>query len=425
MLSESLWKAYIAGSGAIAHWREMAAFAALPTGERRLILTRRLWEQIQYFGRRADALPEWREAAQIRDPLELWWVWRTLPIVTKHDLRTRFHPEEIRRRFRLEGEISRTGGSTGEPTAYLHYPAMQRATTAARLYARRRMGWRPGMPTICVWGSERDIGGRRSLRKRISGWLRNDHLIDGYNLDGATADRVLEITNRFPQVALYGFTSMLEFVAREVVRRGAEPAGRVAVAWNGGEVLLDTQAEIFKRAFAVPLLDLYGGRELSAMAYQPAEGAPLKVLRPLVMVEVVEARLIWTSTVCRGTPFLRYDIGDLGAAAEEDESGIGSIGKIQGRYAGLLRTPNGRTINCIYWNHLFKEFGEIEQFQVALRGDRSLELRFKGRPMAAGREEQLRRVLGGFLGDLPVRVRWVERIPLTPQGKHVQVVTEP
>ncbi|HEX8430418.1 MAG TPA: hypothetical protein VF625_03990, partial [Longimicrobium sp.] len=184
--------------------------------------------------------------------------------------------------------------------------------------------------------------------------------------------------------------------------------------------------------------NFYGGRELSAMAFQPAAGLPLRVLRPLLHVEVVDeagrpvgpgetGRLLWTSTVCGGTPFLRYAVGDLGVYTDDgrDESGIHTLAELHGREAGLVRLPNGRTINSLYWNHLFKDFPEVEQFQVAwLRDATEVELRLRGTAFSPEREAHLRRIAALVLETIPLELRWVERIPLTAQGKLVQVVRE-
>jgi hypothetical protein len=81
-------------------------------------------------------------------------------------------------------------------------------------------------------------------------------------------------------------------------------------------------------------------------------------------------------------------------------------------------------INCIFWNHLFKEFSEIVQFQVVLQKNGQLLLRFTGTPFTSTRDAALRRILSNFLPELPVTVSWLDRIPLTPEGKLVQVVRE-
>lgn len=438
MLSHALWRVGMARQGIRRRWRELDDFRRLPGKEARRILGERLLAQVRYFGGRDDALPEWREAARLPHAEALWEAWPSLPVIGKPELTTRFHPAALEA-LGVRGRVASTGGSTGEPTPFLHDAAHQRQISAAGLYCWHRFGWRPGMPVVCLWGSERDIGRQRTLRGRAGLYLRNVDMIDGYALDDATVDAVLARVRQHPRLVMYGFTSMLEFVAREVLKRGEEvAAGRLLAAWNGGETLSDAQSALFQRAFGVPILNYYGGREMGALAYQPAPGAPLDVLRPWLFVEVLDdqgrpvgpgetGRLVWTSTVGRGTPFLRYDVGDLGTYGpdDRDESGVRRLAALHGRRAGMIHLPGGRILHGMYWNHLFKDFPEVEQFQVAWIGGSRLELRLRGPGCSAERDALLRGIVGRLVGaEVPVQVRWVERIPLTAQGKLVQVVQE-
>ncbi len=418
--------------------QELDQFPRLPSHIQRRVLGERLLAQIQYFGHREDALPEWREAASIRDPEELWRLWPSLPIVDKRMLQSRFHPQEMQARFHLKGSVGSTGGSTGEPTPFFHDALTLRVHSAISAFVRLRMGWRPGMPLVIIWGSERDIGRARTFRGWLRNYIKNIYLIDGYNLTALTVERVIAAIRRHRPVAIYGFTSMLEFVATKALELEiAPPPGSVKAAWNGGEMLFEQQSAIFRKAFNVPILNFYGGREIGAMAFQDREGSPLHVVRPWNFVEVVDekgkqigpnepGRLLWTSTVCQGTPFMRYDIGDVGVydQARKNESGVFGLRELHGRVAGLFHLPNGKKISCLYWNHLFKEVPEVRQFQVILKKDGRLGLLLRGQGFTADQEGQLRTTIGNFLEGVPVDISWVDRIPLTPQGKLMQVVRE-
>ena len=173
--------------------------------QRRSILAERLLAQIQYFGKRGDALPEWREAAQIKNPADLWKVWPMLPIVTKKTLQENFPAQDLQSRFEIGGTIRSTGGSTGEPTVFVHDEAMMRATNAASTYTRVEMGWRPGMCTVKVWGSERDIRRRLGFRTVIYNRLLREILLDGYRLTDETVDRMVASTRRHHPIAVWGF----------------------------------------------------------------------------------------------------------------------------------------------------------------------------------------------------------------------------
>jgi len=434
-MSSLMWRRYLRRNAT--SWTDLERFPQLRPDEQRKQMGERLQRQIRYFGTRADALPEWREAARIGNPEDLFRIWPDLPVVTKSDLRTRFPAEEIGRCFKIPGQANCTGGSTGEPVHFFHDAEMLKNITAAATFSAIRMGWLPGMPTIIVWGSERDVMKETTLRNRVHGWLRNQFLVDGYELSDKTVERVWAHIGRGP-IAIYGFTSMLEFVARRVLETKRKiRLGVVRTAWNGGEMLFPEQCELFRQAFGVPLFNRYGGRELSVMACQFSEGGPLSVLRPWLFLEILNdrgrpaaagevGRLVWTSTVCRGTPFLRYDVEDLGMfrAGDANESGVAAIDTLHGRVSGLLDLPGGRKINNIYWNHFFKEIKEVAQFQVILRKDRSLQILLRGEGFSQERDAAVRELLAHFLGDIPVHLQWVERVPLSKEGKLVQVYRE-
>jgi phenylacetate-CoA ligase len=434
-LSRLWWHRYLRRNAS--SYADLDRFPQLRPDEQRKELGQRLLRQIRYFGSRADALPEWREAARIEHPEDLFRVWPELPVITKNDLRTRFPAQEIGQRFHIAGQANSTGGSTGEPVHFFQNEEMLRSNAAAITFSAIRMGWFPGMPTIILWGSERDIKKQTTLRNRVYGLLRNEILVDGYHLSDETVDRVCRHMLKGP-VAVYGFTSMLEFVAGRVLEKKKEiPHGVVRTAWNGGEMLFPEQSEIFRQAFGVPLFNRYGGRELSVMACQFNEGGPLNVMRPCLFLEVLDdrgrpvapgqvGRLVWTSTVCRGTPFLRYDVEDLGTfrACDCDESGVFAIDSLHGRVSGLLELPDGRKINNLYWNHFFKEIKEVAQFQVIQRKNGSLQILLRGEGLGSDREAQVRGLLAHFLGATPVDLQWVKGIPLTKEGKLVQVYRE-
>jgi phenylacetate-CoA ligase len=185
------------------------------------------------------------------------------------------------------------------------------------------------------------------------------------------------------------------------------------------------------------VLNRYGGRELSVTAFQESEGAPLRVLRPWLFLEIVDdagkavapgetGRLLLTSTICRGTPFLRYEIGDMGSylVGDCDESGIRRIATLDGRNAGAIRLDDGRIVSSIYWNHLLKDFPEVRQFQVRVKARGQLSMLLVGKGFTEDRSDQLKATLRLVWKEQPIDLIWTRAIPRSAQGKLVQVVHE-
>lgn len=284
-LSQLWWRRYIRRN--TLPFAELDHFRGLAPEQQRQALARRLQQQLQYFGTREDALPEWREAARISDLNEVWRIWPSLPIITKEMLRLQFPPKEMQPRFGLEGRADATGGSTGEPTRFFHDRPMMLACTGAEIYSRIRMGWSPGMPTAFVWGAERDIGKTVPLRQQLHSAAANEFPVAAYELTPKTVERVVSLVRQHRPMALYGFTSMLDYVARGVLDSAGSVQG-VQAAWNGGEMLFPEQRERFQKAFGIPIRNRYGGREVSTIAAEFEAGGPLVILRPWLFLELVD-----------------------------------------------------------------------------------------------------------------------------------------
>jgi phenylacetate-CoA ligase len=226
-------------------------------------------------------------------------------------------------------------------------------------------------------------------------------------------------------------------VARIALADGLRVAsGSIRAAWNGAEALAREQADLFQNAFGVRPHDQYGGRELSTIACQFAADGPLEVLGPDVLVEIVDddgkpavpgtpGRLLLTSTACAGTPFLRYEVGDVAVAGAEhiDEGGIRALRSLWGRQSGILRLPDGTKLYNVFWSHLFKDFPEVEQFQVVVRDD-GLRIRLKGRGFSAASQTSLLRKLQLLGPGFPIALEWTPTISPTRAGKLLQVVDE-
>ena len=417
---------------------ELQDFPALSEDDKRQAIAQRLQRLLAHFEKIPDAPEGWTAAANTSTDEEFWRNWRNCPVITRTDLHTRFHPDLLRKLSGIGGSVSSTGGSTGEPTPFLHDREMRRIGRALSHGARIDMGWTPGMPIVAVWGSERDIGKSARWQHRILNALRRIQIIDGYRLSCRTTDAVVQAILKSPPVALYGFSSMLAHVAEDVLRRRVDiPRGAVAAAWCGGELLTDDHKELFEKAFHTPLLNFYGGRELGVMAYQTAPSRDLRIPLPFALCEILDergqavppgvpGRLVWTSTVCRGTPFIRYDVGDLGSSTEPVHMpyGVTRLAIIHGRMAGTLRLSDGTLLSNLYWNHLFKDYAEVRQFQIVLKTNGSIEAQLVGKKFGSAREQALRKALDSIGLRSSFTIRWVAAIHRTRQGKLIQVRKE-
>jgi phenylacetate-CoA ligase len=383
-----------------------------------------------------QAFPSWHKVSKVRRDADFIDAWAEIPLTTKNDLRNRFSPQELALPASRKHHKLATGGSTGEPTEFIHDDEMRASKAAAAVYFRRLCGHRPGDSVICLWGSERDIGKAQSPIRGFLMRMRGQVLVPGYKLNDDTVDRVVREVKAHRSVAFYGFTSMLEHVARRVLERGINiPPGVVSAAWSGGETVSMDQQSIFQRAFGIPFRNFYGGREVGSIACQCDDIGALKVLRSHLLVEIVDdagrpvtdskpGRVVVTALNCNATPFIRYEIGDIASTDVAFPKCLGSqsITSLHGRSNGLIKLANGNTLCGLYWNHLFKQIPSVRQFQIAVHSSGAIEMRLKGEQLAAEEEERLLATVSKSLGQQNITIVWQDELTRTREGKLIQVV---
>jgi phenylacetate-CoA ligase len=395
-------------------------------------------DTLRYFGSREDGFPEWRELSHARSTEDVWKHWSALPIVTKKDLQERFAPEELKKRFAVEGKINTSGGSTGTPTRFVWDVAAQEQKSALQYYCWRKLGWKPGMPVMSLWGSPRDLGQAENPRTRLLRQLRDVTIIDGYEFNQQTVEVALNAIQSHKRIAVYGYTTLLEQFAREIIESGRQVQnGKVATAWSGAEPLRDEQSDLFRQAFGVPIHNQYGGREFGAIAYKLDGQSSFNLFRPVVFLEIVNdknepcapgetGRILLTTLIGRGTPFIRYENGDLGTYSDFDmtEAGLIGMSSVDGRTTSLIHLPDGRTFHSVFWHQLFKDYGEIKGFHVHQNADGSIDIVYIGQPFSTETGEALNRLIGNMLGGVRFSISRVEKLPKTAQGKHLQVTSD-
>jgi len=434
-LSRAAWAAFRRSKRIRKPYAEIHRFQTLRPERQRDEVFQLLRASLHFFSKQPFALPEWAQVARIDNSDEFWRAWLELPILSKADLRSKYSPEVLQSAG-LRGRMLSSSGSTGEPTSFIHDPGMRAYISAANYYCQLRRGWKPGVPIVGIWGSPRDLGQRQRPLAQLASWIRGLHLIGAYDLGPHTLEQLVSLTARMPRFAIYGFPSMLEYLSRLLLERGDNRFyGRVQVAWTGGETLTEEQCRLFKRAFGVALLNHYGGRELSAIASQWSESSPLEVIRRNVMVEILDennrparpgtpGRIVCTSLTSRATPFIRYEIGDVGASPDSDAPfGVAKVANVLGRTTETIRLATGTTIHGIFWAGMVREFPEVLSYQVRWNPS-FVRLLLVAPGIARDRREKFEGLIRARANGTPCVFEYVTEIPRTKEGKLLRVVRE-
>lgn len=415
-------------------------------------LERDSWTPERWGSWRSDRLPRWLDHAarnvpyyrehwrrrRLRGDRSSWEELAHWPILAKAEVRAR--RAEFRSDDARSGALQElhTSGTTGSP---LHLWRSREASVAwYALFAARVHRWN-GVTPKDRWAV---IGGQlvASVRRtRPPFWVWNAAMgqlyLSSYHLSAANVPSYLEAMRRHGVRCLEGYPSAMYALAAAALRAGLDaPPLRLAV--SNAEPLFDRQREAIAEAFRSPVRNTYGMAEIAAGASECERGS-LHLWPDAGVLELIETgsdtpvrpgqvgRIVATGLLNRAMPLVRYEVGDLGAAAPDDrpcECGrlLPVLHSVEGRSDDVVVTPDGRRIGRL--DPVFKGELPILEAQIIQETEGRLRVRFV--PAAEfGREhgELIVRRLRERVGDLDVVLEPVDAIRRSANGKFRAVVS--
>jgi phenylacetate-CoA ligase len=189
-------------------------------------------------------------------------------------------------------------------------------------------------------------------------------------------DHVATINRLRPSFVL-GYVESVYDLARAAERDGLSIAAPRAVMTSAGP-LEPPVREVIERAFAAPVFNRYGSREVGDVACDCPAHTGLHVIAPYHRVELLRpdggpcgpgevGEVVLTLLTNRTMPLIRYRIGDTAAWA----SGTCPCGRswprlatVAGRVSDMFVRPDGTRIHGEYFTHLFYFLDWVHKFQV-------------------------------------------------------------
>ena len=379
--------------------------------------------------------------AQVRLPLRSLEQIEQIPPLTKEQIRTERERIRTNNLPRRRYVLSRTGGSTGEPTFYYWDRRGMDWNRASVYRSAEWAGTALGERALQMSGSHFDYDQARRLWNRVVYLLQRYRDCSVAYLTEERLEAHFRTLMRFRPASIWGYASGVDVFAGYIERHHpgvATPFLKAVI--TSSETLQPQQRRRIERVFGPgTVFDHYGSREMYLAAECRAHEG-YHVHAEVLLLEVVDrdnracapgqrGRILVTDLSNHAFPFIRYEIGDVGVAGPTEPCSCGvtlpRLARVEGRIADLV-VLRDRVLTPPNFATLFSDKPGIRAYQIRQPALDELEVRMEP---GEGYDESVRRYIEGAIlemvqGQARVRVLTDAPIPVPESGKRRTVVSE-
>jgi phenylacetate-CoA ligase len=264
--------------------------------------------------------------------------------------------------------------------------------------------------------------------------------IPAFEIDADNIEDVIDAIRRHHPVLIDGYAESLNLLAA-YLRQGGRPGFSPVAIMSSAQALPDNVRSVIESGFHSKVYDKYGAREFSGIAYQCGHSRDHHVMDESYIVELLvndrparpgeTGEVVITDLSNFSVPLIRYRIGDLAVAVDEDEPcpcgrNLSRIGQIQGRTQAIVHCANGTWLPSAFFLHFFKDYEHLIRF-FQIKQDRPGEFTLKivkGRRFTEPELHAMMHELRRFVGpDTGIAIEYCDSIPLLETGKRSPVVS--
>jgi len=261
-------------------------------------------------------------------------------------------------------------------------------------------------------------------------------------------DTQLSVLERLKPDILDGYASSLLLLARGIGEEGLEKIKpRFLIS---GADLIDTHSRKYvEEVFKAPFYDQYACVELERLAWQCEERAEYHIDADSIIMEFVDenaqevaagetGEITCTSLFNQAMPFIRYAVGDIGRASEENVCPCGRtfplMKILEGRKGDTVVLPEGRTISSFAFiaaMYQLSFYENVDQFRIIQEKENVFRFLIKMKNNSVNWKFAEKELIALFVkvlnikrDDVSFEVDFVNDIPLDETGKFRVVVSE-
>ncbi len=335
--------------------------------------------------------------------------------------------------------LNTSGGTTGNPAKFYQDKHVFSEMEAHRILMLSMAGWTPDDMLISLWGNPSELLSNKAP-SLLKPWLSGMAVLNAYRYDANSMDMWIKVIKRYKRVLLYGYTTVITDFARHCMENQVKGLP-IFAAMTTAEILDSTQRAYIEKAFSCQVFDQYGSREMPGVSSQCSHGnmhiftsANYAEFLPLEDAQDsnTQKRIILTSLNNYTMPFLRYEIGDLGAAGASScpcGRGYPLMHMEVGRIGASLRLPEGGRLYSTMFVRQMYHIDGINAFQFRQTQLRHVNLYIiQGKNFSSESEQKIQNLANIFPQSIcpgaQLQVHYVKDLPRTQGGKHRQVICE-
>lgn len=349
---------------------------------------------------------------------------KKIPILSKEILRENI--DIIRTIEKKNAILAKTGGTTGI-SLNVYYTKDDNQRRFANVNAfRAYYGYSLGEKT--AWFSGKSLLNSDSKSKTFwrTDYLSNIRYYSTFHINEKSAPYYLNNILKYKPLYFVGFPSCLYELAVFGINNNFERPDFVKAIFPNAETVTDEMREVIEKYFCAKIYDQYGSAEGAPHIFQyedeyrfdPREGF-LEVLDDRGQPARI-GRMIVTSYHTKGTPLIRYDIGDVMELEEKyDYNKPPKIKRILGRKMNFILSPETGKINAANISNTTKNVKGIIAFQIHQNSLNAVLIKIKRSQDFTSNEENIfidnmRERIGN---SMTINIEYIEEIPRDKSGK--------
>lgn len=253
-----------------------------------------------------------------------------------------------------------------------------------------------------------------------------------------TPDRWVETLRSFRPDFILGYSLTLGVIARLLVERGITDVRPVCVLTSSNVLDAATREDI-RKGFACPVYDVYASWEGGIMAWECGRCPGYHINADWVVIEILRGGrpalpgeagdVVLTSLHAGGTPFIRYQIGDVAVRNTKKPvcgCALPLLGDVFGRQGDLVVAPDGRTMSPHNFLSLMDGISGVERWRLVQEARDRFRVEIVPRPdFGTASEAAIRDGLVEILEqNVAVNIVRLEKPPWAEDSKFRPIVSE-